>query len=176
MQITLSLQAKIRSVRTFALWPFQCIAEAVQVPVSTVFAICAQPNTPLEHCSRRPYHLTHKDRKQLVAHATATQVNCCKPLTLVAEDHGIKGNECTLCRFFASEGYHRRIARARPFLAAKNKTACLCFARTIHDWTLSDWFKVTSCLCSVKFLIFRWLGPKTHTNWCQDSEYFKITK
>jgi len=142
MQITLSLRSKIRSLRTLALWPFRRIAEAVQLPVSTVFAVCAQPNTPPERRTGRPHCLTQQDRTRLIAHATASPENRRKPLTLIAEELGIRANERTLRRFFASRNYHRRIARAKPFLTAKNKTTRLHFANTFHDWTISDWFKV----------------------------------
>jgi len=141
-EITLSLQSKIRSLRTFAMWPFRRISQAVQLPVSTVFSICAQPNTPPEHHTGRPPCLSSQDKIQLIAHAIASQENRRKPLSIIAEELGIKVNERTLRRFFTSKNYHRRIARAKPFLSVKNKTARLHFADTYHDWTVPDWSKV----------------------------------
>ena len=43
-RITLLLRSKVRSLRTLALWPFRRIAASVQLPVSMVFSICAQPD------------------------------------------------------------------------------------------------------------------------------------
>jgi len=61
---------------------------------------------------------------------------------MIAEELGIKVNECTFRCFFDSKNYHRRIARAKPFLSVKNKTARLHFTDTSHDWTVPDWSKV----------------------------------
>ena len=141
-EITLSLRFKIRSLRTFAMWPFRRISLAVQLPVSTVFSICAQPNTPPEHRTGRPHRLSHLDETSLIAHAIASQENRRKPLPIIAEELGIKANERTLRCFFASKNYHRQLARAKPFLSVKNKTARLLFANTYRDWSVHDWAKV----------------------------------
>lgn len=125
------------------------LADAVQVPVSTVFAVCAQPNTPPERRTGRPHRLTQQDRTQLIAHATASQENRHKPLTLVAEDLGIKANKRTHHCFFASEGYYRRIARAKLFLTVKNRTACLLFVNTFYDWTISEYLLTLNYNCMI---------------------------
>ena len=141
-EITLSWWSKIRSLHTFAMWPFWRISQAVQLPVSTVFSICAQSNTPPEHRTGRPHRLSHLDETFLIAHAIASQENHCNPLPIIAEELGIKANERRLRHFFASKNYHRRLARAKPFLSVKNKTTCLVFANTYRDWSVHDWAKV----------------------------------
>ena len=141
-EITLSLRSKIRALHTFAQWTFRHIATTVELPVSTVFAICAQPNTPTQHRTGRPCRLSLEEKSQLVAHATASQENRRKSLFTIAEELGVRVNERTLRRFFASQGYHRRIARVKPFLTAKSKITRLQFADTFHQWSQQDWYKV----------------------------------
>ena len=141
-KITLSLRSKIRSLRMFALWPFRRIAETVQLPVSTVYSICAQPSTPQQQRIGRPSALSSEDKDRLVAHATASQQNRRKSLILIAQELNITVNERTLRRFFANQGYHRRIAREKPFLTINNKIARLHFATLFQDWVVQDWYKV----------------------------------
>lgn len=141
-EVTLSIRSKIRSLRTIALWPFRHIAQEFQLPVSTVFSICAQPNTPRQQRLGRPHALSQEQRNQLIAHATASQANRRKSLFTIAEELGIFVNERTLRRIFSTLGYHRRIARVKPFLTVKNKIARLAFAHLYRDWTQADWQKV----------------------------------
>ena len=141
-KITLSLRSKIRSLRMFALWPFRHIAETVQLPVSTVYSICVQPSTPQQQRTGRPSALSSEDQTRLVAHATASQQNRRKSLILIAQELNITVNERTLRRFFANQGYHRRIAREKPFLTVNNKIARLHFATLFQDWVVQDWYKV----------------------------------
>lgn len=54
---------------------------------------------------------------------------------------------------FATEGYHRRVARARPFLSIKAKEKRLDWAQHYADWTRADWHKVRT---TTQFIL---LGP-----------------
>lgn len=141
-KITLSVRSKIRALRTIALWPFRKIADEFELPVSTVFTVCAQPNTPTTNRIGRPRALTEAQREQLIVHATSTQANRRKSLFTIAEELGYRVNERTLRRVFSEQGYHRRIARAKPFLTVNNKVARQEFSDCYQDWSESDWMKV----------------------------------
>jgi len=65
-----------------------------------------------------------------------------KSLVTIAEELEIHVHESTLRRFLDSKGYHRRIARTKPFWTAKQKIAWQLFADTFGDWSVEDWNKV----------------------------------
>lgn len=139
--ITLSIRSKIRAMRAVALWPFRRISQEFNLPLSTVFSVCAQPNTPTTIRSGRPRALTEAQCQALIQHATASQANRRKSLFTIAEELNIHVNERTLRRVFTEQGYHRRVARAKPFLTISNKKACQQFSALYRDWTISDWNK-----------------------------------
>jgi len=140
--ITASLRAKIRALREHAAWPFRRIAHEIGVATSTVFSICSSPTTPQKQKPGRPKLLTTPIRKRLVDFATASQANRRLPLTEVAERAGVKASLETLRNAFSAEGYHRRIARSRPFLSTKTKATRLDWSHHYADWTRADWNKV----------------------------------
>jgi len=140
--ITASLRSKIRALRNHAEWTFRRIAQEVGVAVSTVFSICSAPATPRKTKVGRPKILTTPIRKRLVDFATASQKNRRLPYTEVAELAGVSADLRTLRTAFAAEGYHRRIARSRPFLSLKAKEKRLDWAQHYADWTRNDWHKV----------------------------------
>ena len=127
---------------TVALWPFRSIAQEFKLPVSTVFSICAQPNTPQATRAGQPHILSRAQQENLIHYATASQTNRHKSFSTIVEEIGIHAHERTLPQFFASRGYHRRIARVKPFLTTKAKLTRLQFAQDYHDWTVADWQKV----------------------------------
>lgn len=141
-KITLSIRSKIRCLRAVALWPFRSIAQEFKLPVSTVFSICTQPNTPQAVRIGQPRSLSLAQQEQLIHQVTATQANRRKSFFAIAEEIGIHVHERTLRRFFTSRSYHRRIARVKPFLTEKAKLTRLEFAQTYLDWTTADWRKV----------------------------------
>jgi len=65
-----------------------------------------------------------------------------RALPAIAEELGIHINERILHWSFDSHDYHRRIARTKPFLIAKQKVIRLEFAHTFIDWSEEDWKKV----------------------------------
>ena len=141
-QITLSLRSKIRSLRTIALWPFRRIAASVDLPLSTVFSICAQSGSPHQIPTGRPPCLSPENKRLLLAQATLSAENRRKSLHTIAEELDIHVHERTLRRFFADSGYHRHIARVKPFVTPKQKIARLLYADTYLDWAVGDWAKI----------------------------------
>ena len=69
----------------------------------------------------RPKLLNTPIQKQLITLATTNQINRCLPLTEIAYLAGIQASPTILRREFPQEGYHRRVARVRPYLWAEAK-------------------------------------------------------
>ena len=140
--ITASLRSKVRALREHAAWSFRRIAHEIGVATSTVFSICSSPITPQKPKPGRPKLLTTPIRKRLIDFATASQANRRLPLTEIAEQAGVQASIVTLRNAFSTEGYHRRIARVRPFLSTKTKATRLDWSHHYADWTRADWNKV----------------------------------
>ncbi|RPA90949.1 hypothetical protein L873DRAFT_1752897, partial [Choiromyces venosus 120613-1] len=80
--------------------------------------------------------------KRLIDFATASQKNPPLPLREVAELAGVNASLDVLPTAFGTEGYHKRVAQACPFLSIKAKEKRLEQAEHYADWTPSDWHKV----------------------------------
>jgi len=119
------MRHKIRALRHIAQWSYRGIAQKTRISLSTVYRIAHPISTPVRHkVGRRPAILTLQLRKRLVNLATATATNRRKPLTEIAYMAGVQANNKTLRCAFAEEGYHRRVARKKPFLKPQHKTVC----------------------------------------------------
>ena len=132
-QITVSRRSKIRSLSNIALWPFRRIAASVDLPLSTVFSICAWSGSPHQICTGRLPCLSHENKCLLPAHATPWPVNRRKSLDTISKELDIHVHERTLRPIFSDSGYHRRIARVKPFLIPKQKMAQLLFVDIYID-------------------------------------------
>jgi hypothetical protein len=144
VELSLSLRSKIRTLRNITLWPFRKIGTELGVPLSTVYKICKEPSdTPPPHTrTGRPKILTKLISKKLIDYATATQENRRKPFAQLAEELSITINERSLRQAFAKEGYHRRVARMKPFLSINAKAKRLEWADKIRDWSAYDYAKI----------------------------------
>ena len=140
--ISSSLRSKVRGLRTHAGWTFRHIAEEIGIAASTALSICQAPTTPHKVKPGRPRILTTPIRMGLVDFATASQKNRHLPLREVAELAGVIASADVLRTTFATEGYHRRVARVRPFLSLAAKEKRLDWAQHYADWTRADWHKV----------------------------------
>lgn len=124
----------------YAGWTFQQIADDQALAVSTVYGICNSPATPQrEGRCGRPLILDTPTRRQLVFAATATAESRRKPWSDVAEEIGIRVSAKTLRAAFAKEGYHRRVARKKPFLNESQRNRRLTFALAHRNWTERQW-------------------------------------
>jgi len=63
-------------------------------------------------------------------------------LSSIAEQVGIKISAHALRRAFASERYHRRIARVKQFLAPAAQVKRNAWAEEFRDWSIQDWADV----------------------------------
>jgi hypothetical protein len=61
---------------------------------------------------------------KLIEVATECAENRRKPLTEIAYMAGITASATTLRRAMVMEGFHRRVARKKPFLSVKQQVVC----------------------------------------------------
>jgi len=61
---------------------------------------------------------------------------------MVAELAGVQVSARALRRPFASEGYHRRVARVKPYLSPPTRQKRKAWAEQYRDWQVSDWSDV----------------------------------
>jgi len=64
------------------------------------------------------------------------------PYTEVAKEAGIDMSERTLRRLFETEGYHRRVARRKPFITGINKVKRMDWGVRFGDWQAGEWEQV----------------------------------
>lgn len=133
----------VQALRNNAGWTFQRIARDQGLALSTVYGICSGPATPqrVGKCGRK-VKIDTPTRRRLVFAATSTAENRRKPYSEVANEMGIEASDKTLRTAFAKEGYHRRIARKKPFLDQIKRDKRLRFALQHRHWTREDWRKV----------------------------------
>ena len=90
----------------------------------------------------RPKKLTPDDRKKLIEMATQSAENRRKPFAEIAKLCGITACETVLRRAFEDEGYHRRVARKKPFLNEISKQQRLEWCLAHRQWTVENWMRV----------------------------------
>ena len=152
-QISSPMRHKIRALRHIAQWTYRHIAEKTGISLSTVYRIAHPVSTPVPSQVRRcPIMLTPHLRSKLVNLATSTAANRRKPLAEIAFMAGIQANNRTLRRSFAEEGYHRRVARKKPFLKPQHKRV-----RSTFSLFFSSFFSPTRFslhLLTISFSLF----------------------
>lgn len=125
-QLSAEVKAQVQALRHIALWPYRKIAESINLPLTTVFRAAQQSpsSTPLSttRSATRGRHpiLSPEIRRKLMDVATTSAETRRKSFTEIAYLAGIHACEKTLRQAFALEGYHRRVARKKPFLTLKH--------------------------------------------------------
>jgi len=121
-EVDVGLCHKIRGLKHFAHWPYRQIATATGVALSTVYRIAHPPHTPTRNSVRgRHSILRTPNRQKLITLATASAENRRKPYAEIARMAGLNACDRTLRRTMSSAGYHRRVARKKPFLSIKTR-------------------------------------------------------
>jgi len=115
----------VYALRHYAAWSYSQLQQEFNIPLSTLHRIIYGAGDA-DKKKRKNHHPSRGRRRvidsavkqQLINAATASTQNRRLPLSLIAEQVGIKISARALCRAFASEGYHRRVARVKPFLSS----------------------------------------------------------
>jgi len=120
MEVDFTLCHKIRALKHYAHWPYRQIAAVTGVALSTVYRIAHPPLTPTRNRIRGCHSILHTpQREKLITLATSSAENRRKSYTEIAQMAGLTACDRTLRRTFSSAGYHRRVARKKPFLSSK---------------------------------------------------------
>ena len=135
-------RVRVHTLAHDASWPYRKIATTVNCSPSTAHKIAHGSTTPPKTKRGRQKLLSSEDRKHLVAIATQSAENRRKPLWEIALLCNIKASDDTLRRAFASEGFHRRVARKKPFLDESAKASRLNWCTERVHWTVEDWMRV----------------------------------
>jgi len=124
-EVPTSTRSKIHALRHLAGLSYWSIAAKTHISLSTVYQIEHLPALPdRKPCLGRPFLLRSVERKKLIALATSGARNRRKPLTEIGFLAGIRAGGQTLQHSFAFEGYHRRVARKKPYLSSNIKAIC----------------------------------------------------
>ena len=103
--------------------------------------IPSHPPTPRKHRGRLPL-LSQEQRQRLIEIATSSALHHRMPYFAIGELAGINVSEATIRRAFESEGYHRRIARIKPWLGEQAKKRRLQWCIEHQGWLVADWLRV----------------------------------
>jgi len=98
---------------------------------------------PSEHRRQGHYQtVSPAIKQQLIAAATTNSHTRRLALSSVGELGGVRISARVLRRMFASEGYHRRVARVKPFLTTSAKAKRKAWSEQFSDWDVGDWADV----------------------------------
>lgn len=144
IEIDIHRRCYIYALREYGRWTIRKISRTLCIPRSTVHRICQRGPNDLapRYRSGRPSLITPTIRRRLIEIATASSQNRRLPLASIARLAGIRASSKALRQAFHIEGYHRRIARQKPFLNALAKQRRLEWAESRVYWTVEDWRKV----------------------------------
>jgi len=152
----------IRALRVYAEWSYPRLHEVFGISLGSLHRIThpsisssegeqnSTDEASIEVTSYRVvYHgrgrhsvVTNELRTRLIATATANAHNRRLPYTQVAEVEGIHLGRRALRRVFESQGYHRRVARIKPFLSENSRTRRQQWGERFQDWRVEDWMDV----------------------------------
>lgn len=144
-EVDFGLCHKIRALKHYANWSYRQIATATGVALSTVYRIAHPPLTPI-HSRLRGRHSTLRtpQREKLITLATSSAENRRKSYTEIAQMAGITACNRTLRRTMSSAGYHRRIARKKPYLSSKTRQVRVLFHLLLSNY-LHSIVKISCC-------------------------------
>jgi len=140
-EVDSALFHKIRALKHYAHWSYRQIATATGVALSTVYRMAHPPLTPI-HSRLRGCHsiLRTPQREKLIALATSSAENHRKSYTEIAQMAGLTACNRTLRRTMSSAGYHRRVARKKPYISIKTRQVRVSFRQFIFK--LLSYYKV----------------------------------
>ena len=78
-------------------------------------------------------------RQRLVDFVTSSRRTRRMPYIEVNEEMGLSVSEITIRRALEKEGFHRRVARKKPYIFEKNRQLRLAWAEEHKNWTREQW-------------------------------------
>ena len=142
----------IQALRYFAEWAYTQLHALSGISLGSLYRMvnrnsASQSNNQLmERQQRRTLGrqpvVTDEIQSRLITRATADSHNHRLLYTQIAGLEGIPLGRRALSRLFESEGYHRRVARVKPFLSQKSKIPHFEWGEHFHDWSREDLMNV----------------------------------
>ena len=133
------MQAAICALRLYADWTYPQLHEVFGISIGSLHRIIQtagnQRNTASENNRLgRPPVVNAGITQRLIETATASSYHRRLPYTRIAALVGVRLGPATLKKTFEAAGYHRSVARVKPFLSASAKEKRLAWGQRFHDW------------------------------------------
>jgi transposase len=137
-------KGQIYGLHKHAHWPLQRIATALDTTKGAVSKIIhrveSEPQTPTR--KGRPPVITTRKRQRLVNRLSTDAQSRRLKLEHLAQLEGLNHHHKTIAKALDKEGYHRRIARRKPWLSQTHKEARLKWAQDHVNWSDRQWQSV----------------------------------
>jgi len=127
----------VHALRVHAGWTIQRIARSLHIPQTTVHRLsimAKQGKFKVDKRSRRPRIITPHIRQKLVTIVTASSHNRRLPFSSLANLIGICISQDVIRQALHEDGFHRRVARQKPFFTDKVKQRRYNFALLHSHW------------------------------------------
>ena len=133
------VQATICALRLYADWTYTQLHKVFRISIGSLHWIIQRAGNQRNTASQknrlgRPPVVNAGITQRLIETATASSYHMQLPYTRIAEPVGVRLGPATLKKTFESAGYHRRVARVKPFLSASAKEKRLAWVQRFHDW------------------------------------------
>ena len=139
-------KGQIVALHRYAHWSIDHISNTLSILKSSVYRICLQsehgdPITPPRPKGRKAVCSTRK-RRRLIDRLSTDSFHRRLRLDQISDLEGFDFCTRTLIIALAKEGYHRRIARKKPWLTDAHKAARLKWAQEHVNWSDRQWQNV----------------------------------
>lgn len=143
-RLTHDQRVQVVTLKNDAGWTVNRIAEHLHTDRRTVQRLLAKHrNTGSvedQPHPRRPRRSTLREDRILVRMSAAAPMQVARQLRQRWNtEHGVEASVATVKRRLKDAGLHGRIAKRKPLLSQRHKTARLAWARQRSDWTVEQW-------------------------------------
>jgi transposase len=140
-QLTYRQRVEAHTLRTHVGWTHARIANALEIPRTTITTLLQEPATPRKRTGR-PIKIRTPERLRLVNFISESSVNRRMSYAELGLHLNLDASEKAIRTALDLEGFHRRIAREKPFLSSAAKIKRLEWAMKYSHWTVQDWKKI----------------------------------
>ncbi len=117
------------------------IAAKMSFTPERVYYILKCPISPRKRKGRPPIFDQEK-RQRLVEFVVQSPENRQMAYFELPPHVSLHACERTIRKALGTEGYHRRVARRKPYLSAANRAKRLFFAESYKEWDVEDWHRI----------------------------------
>ncbi len=131
----------VKALRYYGNMALRRIAHLTKLPLSTVGLICNEPVTPSRE-PERPSVITTPITCRILDYVTSSAEHRQLAYREISEHLNLNLSVTTIRKILNDNGYHRRVAVAKPFLTDNAMAKRLAFAQKYSHWNKSDWSRV----------------------------------